>query len=50
MTSSGDQIFIATPSEIYIFIFSFAFFGALTIWRNDPELEKKRGEGGGGIV
>jgi hypothetical protein len=26
MTSSGDQIVIATPSEIYIFIFTFAFF------------------------
>ena len=47
MTSSGDQIFIATPSEIYIFIFTFAFFWGFDYLEERPGVGKKRG---GGIV
>ena len=43
MTSSGDQIVIATPSEIYIFIFTFAFFWGFDYLEERPGVGKKRG-------
>ena len=44
MTSSGDQIVIATPSEIYIFIFTFAFFWGFDYLEERPGVGKKRGD------
>jgi hypothetical protein len=46
MTSSGDQIVIATPSELYIFIFTFAFFWGFDYLEERPGVGKKRGGGG----